>query len=115
MYARACTDNEQLDLILPEELWDLVKRRMNQDQFVVRYSKVRLSLLDIISGDFFNVYIKTGDVLMVSEGRPHVDNCFTLSQGVLRLDLDKATYERCGLVGKPVSSPGRKHVTTRFG
>jgi ribonuclease P/MRP protein subunit RPP40 len=74
-----------------------------------------MSLLDLISGDFFNVYIKTGNVLMVSEGRPHIDNCFTLSQGMLRLDLDNATYERCGLVGKSIAGSGRKHAAPRFG
>lgn len=51
---------------------------------------------------------------MVSEGRPGIDHTFTLTEGVLRLEIDKATFERAGLPGKPIASPGQKHVTARF-
>jgi ribonuclease P/MRP protein subunit RPP40 len=33
----------------------------------------------------------------------------------LRLELDRATYERCGLVGKVMSDHGRKHDKSRYG
>jgi ribonuclease P/MRP protein subunit RPP40 len=51
---------------------------------------------------------------MLSEGRPGIQNTFKLKDGILTLDIDKASYERCGLVGTPAPSPGRKHVVTRF-
>ena len=35
--------------------------------------------------------------------------------GVLRLDLAKENYERCGLVGKAIQDGGRKHVKSRYG
>ena len=35
--------------------------------------------------------------------------------GVLRLELAKDKYERCGLVGEPIRDAGRKHIKTRFG
>ncbi|KAL9080052.1 MAG: hypothetical protein Q9157_001136 [Trypethelium eluteriae] len=35
-------------------------------------------------------------------------------KGVLRLELDRPTYERVGLVGRPTSSGGRKHQKARF-
>lgn len=35
--------------------------------------------------------------------------------GQLRLDLAKEDYERVGLVGKPTSDGGRKHVKARYG
>lgn len=35
--------------------------------------------------------------------------------GILRLELDKATYERAGLVGKAIRGGGRKHLKERFG
>ena len=37
------------------------------------------------------------------------------SAGVLRLDLDKESYERAGLQGSPTRDGGRKHVKARFG
>ena len=83
---------------------------------------------------------------MLSEGRPGVDNLYSLVagefptyfvavsqqhcyktylhgrsvaylniQGILRLELDKATYERCGLQGAAIPDKGRKHVKSRFG
>jgi ribonuclease P/MRP protein subunit RPP40 len=51
---------------------------------------------------------------MLSEGQSGIQNTFLLQNSVLRLDIDKATYERCGLVGVVASHPGRKHVKSRF-
>lgn len=36
------------------------------------------------------------------------------STGVLRLELDKESYQRSGLQGQPVPSGGRKHVKARY-
>jgi ribonuclease P/MRP protein subunit RPP40 len=71
--------------------------------------------LDLISGDFFNSYIKTGNILMLSEGRSGTDNVLSLSEGVLRIEVDKPTFEKMGLEGKAVGGEGRKHVRARFG
>ena len=35
--------------------------------------------------------------------------------GILRLELAKDKYERCGLVGQPIRDAGRKHMKTRYG
>lgn len=74
-----------------------------------------MKLLDIISGDFFNSYIKSGNVTMLSEGRAGIDNVFSLCEGILRLEVDKPTFEKLGLEGKVVAGEGRKHVKARFG
>ncbi|KAF2842366.1 hypothetical protein M501DRAFT_1013712 [Patellaria atrata CBS 101060] len=103
-----------VDLILSEEMYDLIHTHLNGDNVTLQYSRVFMSLSDILLGDFFNQYIKEGNVLMVSEGHPGVDNTFTLSNGILRLELDRATYERCGLVGTPIESGARKHTKSRY-
>jgi len=74
-----------------------------------------MKLSQVIEGDFFNDYIKTGDIMMLSEGRAGIDNRFSLSEGILRLEVDKPTLEKAGLGGKPISSEGRKHVKARYG
>jgi len=71
--------------------------------------------LDLISGDFFNSYIKSGDVVMLSEGRSGTDTVISLSDGILRIEVDKPTYEKLGLEGKVVGGEGRKHIKARFG
>lgn len=43
-----------------------------------------------------------------------MENTFSLKDGVLTLDLDAPTYEKCGLVGKPAPTLGRKHLKSRF-
>jgi ribonuclease P/MRP protein subunit RPP40 len=53
--------------------------------------------------------------MMLSEGRPLVDNVFSLYEGTLRLELDRPTYERCGLQGKPIEDGGKKHQKNRWG
>ncbi len=71
-----------------------------------------------------------GNVLMLSEGRPGIDDKYILqdgkafllvecfvpltSLGRLRLDLAKETYERTGLLGKPIRDIGRLHLKTRY-
>lgn len=70
---------------------------------------------------------------MLSEGRPGIDDIYSLKDGMrtfcllqygfelslivgeLRLDLAKENYERSGLVGKPIHDGGRKHMKTRYG
>ncbi len=52
---------------------------------------------------------------MLSAGRAGLDNVYSLCEGVLRLQVDKATYERMGLDGVAIPSNGRKHVKTRYG
>ncbi|KAJ9648068.1 hypothetical protein H2199_001845 [Coniosporium tulheliwenetii] len=119
-----------VDLILPEELYQNLQQAFSV--IVLRYSRVTMSLSEIITGDFFNHYIKTGhhhhcyddikrdphndtgNIVMLSEGRPAVDNVFSLRDGVLRLEIDKPTYERCGLAGKPIPDGGRKHTKARY-
>lgn len=52
---------------------------------------------------------------MISEGRPGVDEIFKLSEGHLRLEVSKPTYERLGLQGEAIPSEGRKHHKARYG
>jgi ribonuclease P/MRP protein subunit RPP40 len=52
---------------------------------------------------------------MLSGGRTGLDNVYSLCEGVLRLEVDKATYERMGLDGVAIPSGGRKHVKARYG
>ncbi|OJD25127.1 hypothetical protein ACJ73_03507 [Blastomyces percursus] len=101
-------------LILPEEIydsvWDSISNRIQTHQ----YAKVIMPLSTLLEHDFFNPYIKIGDILLISEGRSGVDNVYTLKNGVLRLELDKNSFERAGLDGKPIRSGGRKHVKERY-
>ncbi|KAL1958606.1 hypothetical protein VTO42DRAFT_4203 [Malbranchea cinnamomea] len=103
------------ELILPEEfystVWDSIQKRISD---TAQYARVIMPLSAVIDGDFFNKYIKIGNILMISEGRSGVDNVYSLKNGILRLELDKSTYERAGLVGKPIRSGGRKHEKSRY-
>ncbi|KAL8935930.1 MAG: hypothetical protein Q9216_005189 [Gyalolechia sp. 2 TL-2023] len=53
-----------------------------------------MPLSALLEGDFFNKYIKSGQ---------------------LRLELPKDVYERAGLMGQSIRDVGRKHVKTRYG
>jgi len=71
--------------------------------------------LELISGEFFNSCIKVGNIIMLSEGRSGTDNILSLSDGVLRIEVDKPTFEKLGLEGRAVGGEGKKHVKARFG
>ncbi|OCK74639.1 hypothetical protein K432DRAFT_310335 [Lepidopterella palustris CBS 459.81] len=102
------------DLILPEEIYELIRKELDGQIGTAHYARVYMSLGAVIARDFFTEYIKKGNIMMLSEGRPGVDNVFSLYGGVLKLELDRPTYERCGLVGKPIEDGGRKHKKARY-
>ncbi|PGH18545.1 hypothetical protein AJ79_00324 [Helicocarpus griseus UAMH5409] len=102
------------ELILPKEIYDAAWDSISSQIQAPQYAKVIMPLSALLEHDFFNTYIKTGNILLISEGRSGVDNVYTLKDGVLRLELDKNSYERAGLDGKPIRSGGRKHVKDRY-
>lgn len=104
----------RVELLLSEELYDLIWKDVEARLANVRYSRVIMSLSDLLEAEFFNTYIKIGNILMLSEGRPGVDNLYTLKDGNLRLELSKESYERCGLNGTSVRDGGRKHIKSRY-
>lgn len=84
-----------------------------------KYAKINLSLLEILTGDFFTNKIKKGNVLLVSAplylSPTSSVAMFTLVEGVLTITCDRATYERAGLPGTPIPDPhARKHATPKF-
>ncbi|KAL6251265.1 hypothetical protein RBB50_001473 [Rhinocladiella similis] len=99
---------------LPEELYDFIWREIETSIASAKYSKVIMKLEDVLQGNFFNEYIKRENILMLSEGKPGVDEIFSLRQGVLRLELSQEVYKRAGLPGAPIRSGGRKHVKSRY-
>ncbi|MCJ1368302.1 hypothetical protein MMC16_007444 [Acarospora aff. strigata] len=108
------TFSHTLDLTVPEELFEIVWKDISSKLDNIQYSRVILPLSALLQGDFFNVYIKSGNVLMISEGRPGVDDIYSLANGILKLELSKESYERAGLVGKAIRDGARKHVKTRY-
>ncbi|PSK40320.1 hypothetical protein B9Z65_23 [Elsinoe australis] len=106
--------NHTVDLLVFKEAVKTFTDRLHATCGQERYARIHLKLKDVIESDFFNEYIKTGDIALLSEGKAGVDNIYSLHDGILRLDLDKPTYERAGLAGKPLPSPGRKHNKSRY-
>jgi ribonuclease P/MRP protein subunit RPP40 len=53
--------------------------------------------------------------MMLSEGTIGVDNVFVLKSGQLKMFLDKETYERAGLVGKPYGIKGKRGLKPKWG
>ncbi|KAG9598798.1 hypothetical protein KCU77_g1318, partial [Aureobasidium melanogenum] len=78
-----------------------------------------MPLLSLLTGDFFNKHIKTGNVLLLSAPlkleMTSSEASFTLINGVLSITCDRALYERAGLTGTAIPDPhARKHGTSGF-
>ncbi|KAL8728695.1 MAG: hypothetical protein Q9181_005254 [Wetmoreana brouardii] len=131
-------------VILPEELYELVWNDVSTKLPSLEYSRIIMPLSALLEGNFFNQYIKSGNIMMLSEGRAGIDSLYSIKDGthqqnfmitlkrpilmhrcrteysqidvgLLRLELPKDLYERAGLVGQPIRDVGRKHMKTRFG
>jgi ribonuclease P/MRP protein subunit RPP40 len=105
-----------LDLILPEEIYELIEAELARADGPARaqYARVHMKLGEILESDFLNGYIKQGNIMMLSEGRPLIDDRFELYEGILRMELTRPTYERCGLQGTPIEDGGKKHQKQRW-
>ncbi|OIW28797.1 hypothetical protein CONLIGDRAFT_654905 [Coniochaeta ligniaria NRRL 30616] len=105
----------KVDLILPQEAFQLVRDSLLNGP-PPEYRRVVMTLGDILTGDFLKEYIKQGNIMMLSEGTIGVDNVFVLKSvsGNLKMFLDKETYERAGLVGKPHGIKGKRGLKPRW-
>ncbi|KAF3067057.1 hypothetical protein GL218_08896 [Daldinia childiae] len=84
----------KVDLILPAELVQLVEDKLTGDPSrAPEFYKVIMTVGQIVEGDFFTEYIKIG---------------------MLTMYLDKETYERAGLVGKPHGVKGKRGLKPRW-
>jgi ribonucleases P/MRP protein subunit RPP40 len=114
---------KQLNLLLPVEIYELVRQHFENTPTqgttltttTGQYARVYMKLGEILEGEFFTEYVKKGNIMMRSEGRSMVDNVFELYEGVLRLEVDRRTYEQCGLQGTPIEDGGKKHQKQRWG
>lgn len=52
--------------------------------------------------------------MMLSEGKTAMGQLFTLREGILNLYLDRETYERAGLEGKPYGIKGDRGSKPRW-
>lgn len=99
---------------MPQDQWEAVREQLLGKVRVPEFCRVTMTLLQILQGDFFTEYIKIGDIVMLSHGRHDLDNVFTLKDGRLTMFLDKETYERAGLVGKPHGAKGNRGLRPRW-
>ncbi|KAK6515503.1 hypothetical protein TWF506_007836 [Arthrobotrys conoides] len=100
--------NQQVDLLLPDEICELVQSRLNEQLKPLQYHRIFMGLKDILEKEFYNHYIRQGNILLLSDGRIDVDDVYCLYDGKLYLFLKKETYEKAGLVGKQATFGGRK-------
>ena len=103
-----------MHLTLPQELYHVVWKDIEAKITNIQYSRVIMSLSELLEGDFFDKYIKIGtlslaytlticfhfvffcssyhpflgNVLMLSEGRPGVDDRYSLRDGKLVISSD---------------------------
>ncbi|KAF6834503.1 ribonuclease p protein subunit [Colletotrichum musicola] len=106
--------NHKVDLILPQECYELVLQKLVKEMAPPTFYRVVMTLGQVLDGAFFNEYIKTGNILMLSEGKTTTDTVFSLREGLLTMYLDKETYERAGLVGKPHGVKGKRGLKPRW-
>ncbi|KAI0553415.1 ribonuclease P 40kDa subunit [Xylaria curta] len=105
----------KVDLVLPEALLHLVKEKMLDDTSrIPSYHRVIMTLGRVLERDFFTQHIKIGNIMMLSEGKVGTDNVFSIKDGKLMMYLDKETYERAGLVGKPHGVKGGRGLQSRW-
>ncbi|KAJ5570165.1 uncharacterized protein N7459_009595 [Penicillium hispanicum] len=103
-----------VEAILPEDVYTSFQAALEAKLEKPQCVRVFMSPSDLLEHDFFNTYIKAGNVIMVSEGSSGSDIVYTLHDGILKIEMGKEVFERTGLSGKPIRSGGRKHGKERF-
>ena len=100
--------------MLEESLYEQISEQLLSKLRDTSWYRVNLPLSALLQGDFFDTYVKRGNVSMLSSGRSGIDTIYTVHEGILRLELPKELYERAGLVGRAIPDGGRKHIRNRF-
>lgn len=103
----------KVDLIVPQQCYDALHETVTRSSRQPCYSRVTMALGQILQGSFFTEYVKTGDALMLSDGRDN-SNKFTLQKGMLKLYLERESFERAGLEGKPHGAKGSRGDKPRW-
>ncbi|KAL2850873.1 ribonuclease P 40kDa subunit-domain-containing protein [Aspergillus pseudodeflectus] len=103
-----------VEVTLPRDVYATIESSLDSKLQKLSYGRLSMTLSSVVEGDFFNTYIKAGNILMISGGRSGLDNVYTLRDGVLRLELGKEDFERTGLEGKAVRTGGKKHAKERY-
>lgn len=65
----------KLDLVLPEDLFQVVWEALVSKTESIQYAKVFLPLSALLEGDFFNIYIKSGTIYRIY--LPYISNLFS--------------------------------------
>ncbi|KAF3905447.1 hypothetical protein ABW20_dc0103588 [Dactylellina cionopaga] len=101
--------NQQVDVLLPDEVCELVQQKLDEHIKPLQYHRIFMGLKEILEKDFYNHYIRQGNILLLSDGRVDVDDVYCLYDGKKSTSVpNKETYEKAGLVGQPAKFGGRK-------
>ncbi|EHK26955.1 uncharacterized protein TRIVIDRAFT_175722 [Trichoderma virens Gv29-8] len=103
----------KVDLIIPQDVYEAVVQKMTERDSPAYY-RVVMTLSQVLETKFLTQYIKLGNIMMLSEGKTTIGNLFTLREGKLDLYLDRETYERAGLEGKPYGIKGDRGSKPRW-
>ncbi|RFU74318.1 ribonuclease p 40kda subunit [Trichoderma arundinaceum] len=102
-----------VDLIIPQDIYELVVQKLAERDSPAYYRAV-MTLGQVLEKPFLTQFIKLGNIMMLSEGKTTMGNLFTLREGNLDLYLDRETYERAGLEGKPYGIKGDRGSKPRW-
>ncbi|KAJ2902676.1 ribonuclease P 40kDa subunit-domain-containing protein [Zalerion maritima] len=107
---------QKVDLIFPEKLKDTINDAISKLETPV-YHRVFMSLENILEkgiDGFFWTYVKSGKVMMLSEGSSETGNVLQIYRGQLTMWLEKEAYERAGIIGKPHGVKGSRGLKPRW-
>ncbi|PFH56679.1 hypothetical protein XA68_16137 [Ophiocordyceps unilateralis] len=104
----------RIDLIAPQDCYAALFQKLVMQQRQPVYARVTMPLEQLLQADFLSECVRKGDALLLSRGRTPTDNVFSLRKGILRMYLDKETFERAGLPGKPYGSKGNRGLKPRW-
>ncbi|KAJ6782631.1 hypothetical protein PWT90_00184 [Aphanocladium album] len=100
----------RVDILTPED-WSPLPERLHAP---TQYYKIKAKLDQLFEKNFFQEHVKTGNISMISEGSPIYGNTFSICRGKFKLYLDKETYERSGLSGKPDERNGTRETQPKW-
>ncbi|RCI14352.1 hypothetical protein L249_5951 [Ophiocordyceps polyrhachis-furcata BCC 54312] len=104
----------RVDVIAPQDCYPALCEKFVEQRRQPVYARVTMALEQLLQADFLIECVKKGDVLMLSQGQTSTDNVFSLRKGILRMYLDKETFERAGLEGKPYGTKGNRGHKARW-
>ncbi|KFG86630.1 putative ribonuclease P protein subunit p40 [Metarhizium anisopliae] len=96
----------KVDLIAPVEVYQTIQERILQRKPQPCFYRATISLGQLLNSEQFIQLIENQEITMFCEANSASASSYAIRNGILTIHMDKETFQRAGIPGKPLVAQG---------